>query len=65
MEENICILEEAVAIRYVCKRREMTEEAHRQVSAEDVCIKLTVDLQEEQDKELATLLGMLVKMVKY
>ncbi|XP_033746567.1 trichohyalin-like isoform X2 [Pecten maximus] len=61
-EEHTCILEEAVAIRAVCKKSEMEQSSRKPVSMEEVTITLLTELQEEQDRELATLLGMIGRL---
>ncbi|XP_060082221.1 trichohyalin-like [Ylistrum balloti] len=61
-EEYICVLEEAVAIRAVCKKSEMEQLSRKQVSMEEVTVSLLTELQEEQDRELATLLGMIGRL---
>ncbi|XP_069101140.1 trichohyalin-like isoform X2 [Argopecten irradians] len=61
-EEHISVLEEAVAIRAVCKQSEMRQSSRKDVSMETVTISLLTELQEEQDKELATQLGMIGRL---
>jgi len=61
----VSILEEAVAIRSVCKKTEMERLSGISVKMEDVTVTLLKDLQDEQDKELATLLGMIGKLVQW
>ncbi|XP_022298182.2 uncharacterized protein LOC111107326 isoform X1 [Crassostrea virginica] len=56
-DEYISILEEAVAIRVVCKKREMQKETRRDPSKDDIIISILKDLQEEQDNEIAAILN--------
>ncbi|KAK3103454.1 hypothetical protein FSP39_019371 [Pinctada imbricata] len=61
-EENICILEEAVAIRFVCRRQEIEQQTRRSPGKDDVIIALLRELQEEQDKEIASILEGIVNL---
>ncbi|XP_062600408.1 trichohyalin-like [Saccostrea cucullata] len=61
-DEHTSILEEAVAIRAVCKRREILAETRREPSKDDVIISVLKELQEEQDKEIAGILENIVDL---
>ncbi|OWF34681.1 hypothetical protein KP79_PYT11450 [Mizuhopecten yessoensis] len=61
-EEHICVLEETVAIQAVCKKSDMEQSSMKQVSMEEVTVSLLTELQEEQDRELAKLLGMIGRL---
>ena len=62
-DENVSILEEAVAIRFVCRQREMEQEIRRAPAKDDVNIALLRDLQDEQDREIATVLEGILDLV--
>ncbi|XP_055999875.1 trichohyalin-like isoform X3 [Ostrea edulis] len=61
-EEHTSILEEAVAIRAVCKKRQILAETRREPSKDDIIINILKDLQEEQDKEIAGILENIVDL---
>ena len=63
-DENVGILEEAVAIRFVCRQREMEQEIRRAPAKDDVNIALLRDLQDEQDREIATVLEGILDLVR-
>lgn len=64
-DEYISILEEAVAIRVVCKKREMQKETRRDPSKDDIIISILKDLQEEQDNEIAAILNNIANLVSW
>ena len=62
-DENVSILEEAVAIHFVCRQREMEQEIRRAPAKDDVNIALLRGLQDEQDREIATILEGILDLV--
>lgn len=63
-EEYTSILEEAVAIRFVCKKQQIQKETRREPTKDDVTISILKDLQEEQDNEIAAILENLLNLVQ-
>lgn len=61
-EEYTSILEEAVAIRYVCKKQQIQKETRREPTKDDVTVSILKDLQEEQDNEIAAILENLLNL---
>lgn len=63
-DENISILEEAAAIRFVLKRASLEKEHKRDFTKDEVSAYLLAEVQDEQDKEMGGAISRLGKMVR-
>ena len=62
-DENVSILEEAAAIRFVIKKSTLEKEQKRDLTVDEVSTSLLAEVQEMQEKEMAGTISRLGRMV--
>lgn len=62
-DENISVLEEAAAIRFVLKKAMLEKDHKRDVTKDEVFSHILAEVQNEQDKEMGGAVSRLGKMV--
>ena len=62
-DENISIIEEAAALRFVLRKRGLEKVERRQLDVDAVLSHILADIQEQQDHELSAAVANLSRMV--